>query len=102
MYTKGCWTIYHKCGQANKWALDWEYFEWNLVGKLLEEYYDVFPTNLLGLPLAKEVDYSIVLMLDVKPIFKAPYWLSFVEYEKLGQQLSDFLNKGYIKPRKSP
>jgi len=43
------------------------------VGKLLEEYYDVFPTNLLGLPLAKEVDYSIVLMLDVKPIFKAPY-----------------------------
>ncbi len=72
------------------------------MGKKLEEYYDIFPTNLLGLPLANEVHYSIVLILNVKPIFRAPYQLSFVKYEKLEQQLSDLLNKGYIKPSKSP
>jgi hypothetical protein len=41
-------------------------------------------------------------MLDAKPISKTPYWVSFVEYEELEQQWNDLINKGYIKPSKSP
>jgi hypothetical protein len=32
-----------------------------MVGKLVEEYFDVFPTHLLGLPLAKEIVHAIDL-----------------------------------------
>ncbi len=73
-----------------------------MVGKLLEKYFNVFPVELPILPPTREVDHAIELMSDVKPISRSSYWFSFAKYEKLRQQLSDFLNKGYIKPNKTP
>ncbi len=73
-----------------------------MVGKLLEKYFNVFLVELSILPQTREVDHAIDLMSDVKPISRSSYRFSFVKYEKLKQQLSDFLNKGYIKPSKSP
>jgi hypothetical protein len=67
-----------------------------MVGKLLEKYFNVFLINLPILPPTREVDHAIDLMLNVKPISRSSYWFSFAKYEKLKQQLSDFKNKGYI------
>jgi hypothetical protein len=69
-----------------------------MVGKFLKEYSDVFPTYLLSLSPAKKIDHAIDLIVDAKPISKAPYQLSFIEYEELEQQLNDFINKGHISP----
>ncbi len=73
-----------------------------MVGKLLEKYFNVFLVELPSLPPTREVDHAIDLMSNVKPISRSSYRFSFVKHEKLKQQLSDFLNKGYIKPSKSP
>jgi len=32
------------------------------------------------------INHAIVLLSDAKPIFRIPYWVSFVEYEELEQQ----------------
>ncbi len=73
-----------------------------MVGKNLEKYFNVFLVELPSLPPTRKVDHAIDLMSNVKPIFRSTYWFSFVEYEKLEKQLSGLLNKGYIKPSKSP
>ncbi len=73
-----------------------------MVGKLLEEYYNVFLVQLPSLPPNREVDHPIDLMSNVKPISRAPYQVSFTECEELEQQLNDLLTKAYIKPNKSP
>jgi hypothetical protein len=73
-----------------------------MVGKLLEEYLDVFLANLLGLPPAKEINHAIDLMSDAKLVFRAPYQLPFAKYGNLEQKLNDLTNKGYIKHNKSP
>jgi len=57
-----------------------------MVRKLLEEYLDVFPSNLPGLPPAKEIDHAIDLMSNAKPISRAPYQLPFVKYGNLEQK----------------
>jgi hypothetical protein len=73
-----------------------------MVGKLLEKYFNVFLVELLSLPPTREVDHAINLISNVKPISRSTYRFSFVEYEKLERKLSDLLNKGYIKSSKSP
>ncbi len=55
-----------------------------------------------GLPPVKEIDHAIDLMSYAKPISRAPYQLSFAKYGELERQLNDYINKGYIKPNKSP
>jgi hypothetical protein len=73
-----------------------------MVGKLLEKYFNVFLVELPSLPPTREVDHAINLISNVKPISRSTYRFSFVVYEKLKKKLNDLLNKGYIKPSKSP
>lgn len=40
---------------------------------IVREYSDVFPEELLGLPLEREVEFVIELALGTEPISKAPY-----------------------------
>lgn len=37
------------------------------------EFPDVFPTNFLGLPLVREIDFSKMVELGTKPISLSPY-----------------------------
>jgi hypothetical protein len=73
-----------------------------MMGKLLETYSNVFHAKLPGLPPTREIDRVIDLVSNAKPIFRAPCRFSYTKYEELEQQLNDLLNKGYIKPNKSP
>ncbi len=61
-----------------------------MVGKLLEKYFNVFLVKLPSLPPTREDDHAIDLMTNVKPISRSSYRFSFAKYEKLKQQLSDF------------
>ncbi len=73
-----------------------------LVGKLLEKYSNVFHAKVPSLPPTREIDRVIDLVSNAKPISRAPCQFSFTKYEELEQQSNDLLNKGYIKPNKSP
>ena len=72
------------------------------VNVLLNEFKDVFPKELNELLPMRDVDHAIDLVDDAAPIAKAPYRHSLAQNIELENQLRDLLNKGYIRPNKSP
>jgi hypothetical protein len=68
---------------------------------ILEEFKDVFPDDLPGLPPKRKVDHAI----DIEPGGKMPhlptYRMSHKEHEELFKQLKDYTDKGFIRPSTS-
>ena len=69
---------------------------------VVEEYPDVFPDELPGLPPEREVEFAIELQPGVQPISKAPYRMAPAEMAELKEQLQELLDKGFIRPSVSP
>ncbi|XP_021995547.1 uncharacterized protein LOC110892704 [Helianthus annuus] len=69
--------------------------------EIVNEFPDVFPEELPGLPPEREVEFRIELNLGAKPVAKAPYRLAPTEMRELMTQLQDLLDKGFIRPNKS-
>ena len=63
---------------------------------------DVFPEELLGLPLDREIEFEIELLPGTTPISKAPYRMAPTELKELKQQLQEILDKKFIHPSYSP
>ena len=73
------------------------------VQSILNEFSDIFPRDLpAGLPLPRDVDHHIELVLGAKPPHRAPYHMSPKGLDELKQQLRDLTEKGYIQPSVSP
>ncbi|XP_022014435.1 uncharacterized protein LOC110913926 [Helianthus annuus] len=70
--------------------------------KIVNEYPDVFPDELTGLPPEREVEFRIELEPNAKPVAKAPYRLAPAEVRELMVQLQELLDKGFIRPSVSP
>ncbi|KAJ0809969.1 putative nucleotidyltransferase, Ribonuclease H [Helianthus annuus] len=70
--------------------------------KVVNEYPDVFPDELPGLPPEREVEFRIELEPNAKPVAKAPYRLAPAEVRELMVQLQELLDKGFIRPSVSP
>jgi hypothetical protein len=68
----------------------------------ISEYPDVFPEELPGIPLDREIEFVIELVLGTAPIFKRPYRMAANQLAKLKEQLQKLLDKGYIHPSASP
>jgi hypothetical protein len=66
------------------------------------EYPDVFPEELPGMPLDRDVEFVIDLLPGTGPIAKRPYRMSVDELEELKKQLRELSNKEYIRPSASP
>lgn len=66
------------------------------------DYADVFPMELPGLPLTREVDFGIELQPGTTPISMAPYRMAPVELRGLKTQLQELLKKGFVRPSTSP
>ena len=66
------------------------------------EYVDVFPYELLGLPSQRVVDFGIELHPGTSPISMTPHRMTPVELQELRVQLQDLLDKGFIRPSTSP
>ncbi|KAL8105647.1 hypothetical protein AgCh_029446 [Apium graveolens] len=69
---------------------------------IVNEFPDVFPEELLGLPPDREIEFAIDLAPGTEPVSKAPYRMAPVEMKELAKQLQELLEKGVIKPSVSP
>nr|GFD09817.1 putative reverse transcriptase domain, aspartic peptidase domain protein [Tanacetum cinerariifolium] len=69
---------------------------------VVREFADVFPDELPGLPLVREIEFGIELIPSAEPISKAPYRMAPVELKELKEQLQEMLENGFIRPSVSP
>ena len=69
---------------------------------ILREYIDVFPKEVSGLPLRRDIDFSIELAPGAVPVSRTPYRMSTPELVELKLQLKKMMDKGYIRPNVSP
>ncbi|XP_048496395.1 uncharacterized protein LOC125495657 [Beta vulgaris subsp. vulgaris] len=63
---------------------------------IVKEYPDVFPEEIPGMPLQREIDFSIDLIPRETPISKAPYRMVPAELHELKKQLDELLEKEYV------
>ena len=69
---------------------------------VMQEFKDVFPDEIPGLPPKRDIDFTIDLVLGVAPVSKTPYRMSNPELLDLKMQLQELLEKKYIRPSVSP
>ncbi|XP_076941228.1 uncharacterized protein LOC143610715 [Bidens hawaiensis] len=62
---------------------------------VVREYHEVFPDEVFGLPLIREVEFRIDLMPGATLIAKAPYRLAPSEMQELSTQLQEHSEKGF-------
>ncbi|KAK1610111.1 hypothetical protein QYE76_033784, partial [Lolium multiflorum] len=69
---------------------------------VVNEFQDVFPTELPGMPPDREIEFTIDLIPGTAPIAKAPYKMGPKELKELKEQLDDLEQKGFIQESVSP
>ncbi|GKD28058.1 putative reverse transcriptase domain-containing protein, partial [Tanacetum coccineum] len=62
----------------------------------------LFPEDLPGLPLTRQVEFQIDLVPGAAPVARAPYRLAPSEMKELSEQLKELSDKGFIRPSSSP
>ncbi|GKF82050.1 putative reverse transcriptase domain-containing protein, partial [Tanacetum coccineum] len=63
---------------------------------------EVFPEDLSGLPLTRQVEFQIDLVPGAALVAWAPYRLAPSEMKELLEQLKELSEKGFIRPSSSP
>ncbi|GKC63137.1 putative reverse transcriptase domain-containing protein, partial [Tanacetum coccineum] len=69
---------------------------------IVRDFPKVFPEELPGLPLTRQVEFQIDLMPGAAPVARAPYRLAPSEMKELSEQLQELSDKGFIRPSSSP
>nr|GEV33891.1 putative reverse transcriptase domain-containing protein [Tanacetum cinerariifolium] len=69
---------------------------------IVQDFPEVFPEDLPGLLLTRQVKFQIDLILGVAPVARAPYLLAPFEMKELSDQLKELSDKGFIRPISSP
>jgi hypothetical protein len=62
---------------------------------------DVFPEELLSLPLDRDIEFVIDLVPGTAPIYKRLYRMATKQLAKLTDPINELLEKGYIRPSSS-
>ena len=70
--------------------------------RVVEEFPDVFPDDLPGMPPDRDIEFIIELLPGTAPIAKRPYRMGVNELEELKKQLKELSDKGFIRPSASP
>nr|GEW48875.1 reverse transcriptase domain-containing protein [Tanacetum cinerariifolium] len=60
-----------------------------------QDFPEVFPKELPGLPLPRQVEFRIDLILGVAPVARAPYRLAPFEMKELSEKLKELSEKGF-------
>ncbi|XP_070046730.1 uncharacterized protein [Nicotiana tomentosiformis] len=68
---------------------------------VVNEFPDVLPDELPGLPPEREIEFAIDILPDTQSISILPYRMAPAELRKLKEQMRDFLEKGFIRPNTS-
>ncbi|KAI3819462.1 hypothetical protein L1987_13299 [Smallanthus sonchifolius] len=69
---------------------------------IIQDFPEVFPEDLPGLPPPRQVEFRIDLVPGANPVAKAPYRLAPSEMQELASQLQELSSKGFIRPSHSP
>ena len=69
---------------------------------VVNEFCDVFPKDLPGLPPDREIEFEIELAPGTEPISIAPYRMAPVEIKELKVQMEELSSKGFVKTSTSP
>nr|GEX06041.1 putative reverse transcriptase domain-containing protein [Tanacetum cinerariifolium] len=68
----------------------------------VQEFLEVFPEDLSGIPPTRQVEFQIDLIPGVAPIARKPYRLAPSKMKELAEQLQELTDKGFIRPSSSP
>jgi hypothetical protein len=68
---------------------------------VVNEFPDVFPEDLAGMPPNWDIKFVIELMPSTAPIYKTPYKMATPELAKLKEHIKELLEKGFILPSSS-
>jgi hypothetical protein len=66
------------------------------------EFPDVFPEELPGMPLDRDIEFVIELKPGTSPIYKTPYRMATPELAELKEHIEELLEKGFIHSSSSP
>ncbi|GJX41911.1 putative reverse transcriptase domain-containing protein [Tanacetum coccineum] len=69
---------------------------------VVREFLKVFPKDLPGLHLIRQVEFQIDLMPGTAPVAQAPYRLAPSKMQELSDQLQELADRGFIRPSTSP
>ncbi|GJY44357.1 putative reverse transcriptase domain-containing protein [Tanacetum coccineum] len=69
---------------------------------IVQDFPEVFPKDLPGLPPTRQVEFQIDLVPGAAPVARAPYRLAPSEMKELSEQLKELSDKGFIRPSSSP
>ncbi|GKB81406.1 putative reverse transcriptase domain-containing protein [Tanacetum coccineum] len=69
---------------------------------IVQDFLDVFPEDLPGLPPTRQVEFQIDLIPGTAPVARAPYRLAPFEMKEFSEQLKELFDKGFIRPSSSP
>ena len=69
---------------------------------VVQEFRDVFPEELPGVPPERQMEFRIDLVPGATPIAKVPYRIAPPEIQELSTQLQDLLDRGFIHPSSFP
>ncbi|GKG38875.1 hypothetical protein Tco_0460587, partial [Tanacetum coccineum] len=70
---------------------------------IVQNFPEVFPEDLSGLPPTRQVEFQIDLMPGgAATVARAPYRLAPSEMKELSRQLQEQSDKGFIRPSSSP
>jgi hypothetical protein len=69
---------------------------------MVNEFPDVFPEELPGMPPDRYIKFVIELKPGTTPIYKTPYRMTTQELAELKEHIKDLIEKGFIYPNSSP
>jgi len=69
---------------------------------IVDEYPDVFPEELPGIPPDRDIEFVIDLIPETSPITKRPCRMIASELAELKKQLGELQQSGFIRPSSSP
>jgi hypothetical protein len=69
---------------------------------VVNEFPDVFPEELLGMPPDRDIEFVIELKPGTAPIYKTPFRMTIPELAELKEHVKELLEKGFICPSSSP
>jgi hypothetical protein len=70
--------------------------------RIVQEYPDVFPEELPGMPPDRDIEFILDLLPGTPHISKRPYRMSVNELVELKKQIAELKSKGFICPSSSP
>ncbi|GKE85288.1 putative reverse transcriptase domain-containing protein, partial [Tanacetum coccineum] len=69
---------------------------------IVQDFPEVFPEDLPGIPPTRQMEFQIDLVPGAAPVARAPYRLAPSEMKELSDQLKELSDKGFIRPSSSP